>query len=175
MKVTIQVIIERDNEPPIVNEIARLERATLTPDTLGLMLTEAKTVLAQLQDVVVREQAAAYVVQQQTCPHCGAQRRCKGHHQLVVRSLFGKLRCPVPGSTPAPVRPTPPNGVAVPWLSCSPSAPPLNCVPRSQVGGAVTVRRGRERALRGLATAGQPYDGVSAPAAGGGTPGRRAR
>jgi len=38
MKVTIQVIIERDDEPAIVNQIACLERATLTPDTLGLTL-----------------------------------------------------------------------------------------------------------------------------------------
>jgi hypothetical protein len=91
MKVTIQVMIERDDEPPIVDQIACLERAMLTPDTLGLTLAEAKTVLAQLQDTLVKEQAVAYVAQEQTCPHCGAPRRCKGHHQIVVRSLFGKL------------------------------------------------------------------------------------
>jgi hypothetical protein len=91
MNVTIQVVIERDDEPAIVNQIACLERATLTPDTLGLTLAEAKTVLSQLQDTLVTQQAAAYVMQQQTCPHCGAQRRCKGHHPIVVRSLFGKL------------------------------------------------------------------------------------
>ncbi len=47
MKVTIQMVIERDDEPPIVGEIACLERAMLTPDTLGLTLAETKTVLAQ--------------------------------------------------------------------------------------------------------------------------------
>jgi len=91
MRVTIQVLIEHDDEPPIVDRIVCLERAALTSDTLGLTLAEAKTVLAQLQDVMVTQQAAAYVAQQQTCPHCGAQRRCKGHHPIVVRSLFGKL------------------------------------------------------------------------------------
>src|SRR5262249_21359067 len=92
MKVTIQVVIERDDEPPIVDEIACLERAALTSDTLGLTLAEAKTVLAQLQDVIVRQQAAAYVAQQQICPHCNARRTHKGHHAIAMRSLFGKLR-----------------------------------------------------------------------------------
>ena len=32
-----------------------------------------------------------HVAQQQVCSHCGTPRRCKGHHQIVVRSLFGKL------------------------------------------------------------------------------------
>jgi hypothetical protein len=91
MKVTIQVLIERDDEPPIVDEIACLERETLAPDTLGLTLAEAKMVLAQLQDTLVKEQVTAFVTQQQTCPSCGTPRRCKGHHQIVVRSLFGTL------------------------------------------------------------------------------------
>ena len=40
---------------------------------------------------LVTQQAAAYVAQQQTCPHCGARRIRKGQHQIVIRSLFGKL------------------------------------------------------------------------------------
>jgi hypothetical protein len=96
MRVTIQVLIEHDDEPPIVDEIVCLERAALTSDTRGLTLAEAKTVLAQLQDVMVTQQATAYVTQQQTCPHCGAPRRCKGHHAIVMRSLFGKLRLSSP-------------------------------------------------------------------------------
>src|SRR6266498_4181552 len=91
MKVTIQVVIERDDEPPIVDEIACLERERLVPDTLGLTLTEAKMVLAQLQDTLVKQQVATFVAQQQICPHCGARRPRKGHHPIVVRSLFGRL------------------------------------------------------------------------------------
>jgi hypothetical protein len=91
MKLTVQVVIEHDDQPPMLNEIACLEREMLTPDTLGLTLEEAKTVLAQLQEKLVTEQVAAAVVQHQTCPYCGATRTCKGQHQIVVRSLFGKL------------------------------------------------------------------------------------
>jgi hypothetical protein len=91
MKVTIQLVIERDDQSPIVDEIACLERETLAPETLGLTLAEAKTVLAELQDTLVKEQVATFVAQQQICPLCGARRPRKGHHPIVVRSLFGKL------------------------------------------------------------------------------------
>jgi hypothetical protein len=89
MKVTIQLVIERDDQSPIVDEIACLERETLAPETLGLTLAEAKTVLAELQDTLVKEQVATFVAQQQICPLCGARRPRKGHHPIVVRSLFG--------------------------------------------------------------------------------------
>jgi hypothetical protein len=91
MKLMLQVIIQQDDEPPRIQEIACLERDTLSPETLGLSLQEAKMVLAQLQETLVREQVATVVAEQQTCLHCGAQQRRKGQHQIVVRSLFGKL------------------------------------------------------------------------------------
>ncbi|MCG8353489.1 MAG: ISKra4 family transposase [Chloroflexales bacterium] len=91
MKLTLQVVMQQDDKPPQVQEIACLERDMLSPETLGLSLQEAKTVLAQLQETLVREQVATAVSAQQTCPHCGATQRRKGQHQIVVRSLFGKL------------------------------------------------------------------------------------
>src|SRR5919201_2027778 len=89
MKVTLQVVSQHGDEPPMVNQIACLERDTLTLETLGVNLQEAKTVLAQLQETLVTEQVA--VASHLTCPHCGAARTRKGQHQIVVRSLFGKL------------------------------------------------------------------------------------
>jgi len=76
--------------------VTTLEREELTDETLGFTLAEGKAILAQLQEAVVAQQAAAYVTTQQTCPTCGARRRCKGHHQIVVRSLFGTLRLDSP-------------------------------------------------------------------------------
>lgn len=87
---TIQVVIERDDQPPSVDESARLARETPAPDTRGLTLAEAKTVLAQLQDMLVKEQGATFVPQQQPCPCCGTPRRCKGHPPIGVHSRFGK-------------------------------------------------------------------------------------
>jgi hypothetical protein len=91
MKITVQVVIESGDGPAVVTEVATLARETLTDETLGLSLAEGKAILAQLQEAVVVQQAAAYIAQQQTCPQCGARRRCKGLHQIVIRSLFGKL------------------------------------------------------------------------------------
>lgn len=91
MKLTLQVVIQQDDELPQVTEIASIEPDTLTPETLGLSLQEAKTILAQLQEMLVREQVAAVAAEHQTCPQCGAAQRQKGQHQIVVRSLFGKL------------------------------------------------------------------------------------
>ena len=97
MKVTVQVIIESDEDAlPIVEQIACVEREALTAETLGLTLHEAKTIVAQLQATLVTRQAAAYVTQHQRCPRCGVRQRCKGHHQIVLRSLFGKLTVPSP-------------------------------------------------------------------------------
>jgi hypothetical protein len=91
MKLTLQVVIQQDDELPRVQEIASIERDTLTPETLGLSLQEAKTVLAQLQETLVTEQVAVVVAEHLVCRQCGAAQRRKGQHQIVVRSLFGKL------------------------------------------------------------------------------------
>jgi hypothetical protein len=48
------VLIEHDDEPPIVDEIVCLERAALTSDTRGLTLAEAKTVYRHLHQVAQR-------------------------------------------------------------------------------------------------------------------------
>jgi len=96
MKFTVQLVIEPGDGSTVVREGATLERETLTEATLGLSLAESKTILAQLQETMVAQQAASYSTAQQTCPACGAPRRCKGHHQIVVRSLFGTLRIDSP-------------------------------------------------------------------------------
>jgi hypothetical protein len=96
MKLTVQLVIEPGDGSKIVTEMTSLEREELTDATLGLSLAEGKAILAQLQEAIVAQQAAAYLATQQTCPTCGTQRRCKGQHQIVVRSLFGTLRLKSP-------------------------------------------------------------------------------
>jgi hypothetical protein len=96
MRFTVQLLIEPGDGSKVVTEVATLEREALTEATLGLTLAESRTILAQLQETMVAQQAASYSAAQQTCPACGARRRCKGHHQIVVRSLFGTLRLESP-------------------------------------------------------------------------------
>jgi hypothetical protein len=97
MKVRIQVVIESDNhDAPITDEVACIERGDLTPETLGLTLNEAKDLLANVQADIVKEQTTEYVEQQRKCPFCGKERGDKAHHDIVFRSLFGKMEISSP-------------------------------------------------------------------------------
>ena len=92
MKIRIQVVIEAENgEPATTEEIALLERGPLRPEELGLTLAEAKTLLHNMQQTVVAEQVEQYMEQVSHCPDCGSQRKRKGEHRIVYRTLFGKL------------------------------------------------------------------------------------
>ncbi len=68
-----------------------LDRAALSPETLGLTLSEGKTILAELQAAIVAEQVAAHERAARPCPACGILRSVKGHHPLTCRSAFGTL------------------------------------------------------------------------------------
>lgn len=93
MRVRVQVLIESDQEaaPLRVEEVACFERNHLSPETLGLRLEEAKQILAGVQQVMTENQVEEYVEQQRQCSHCQQPLAHKGHHQINVRTLFGKL------------------------------------------------------------------------------------
>ena len=92
MKIKVQIMIEYEERgQPIVEEIECLCRGDLLPETLGLTVNEGKEVLARIQKAMVTHQATEYVAQQRSCPHCGKKRHNKGRHELILRSLFGKL------------------------------------------------------------------------------------
>jgi hypothetical protein len=106
MKVKIQIVIESDNyDTPITDEIACIQREDLAPETLGMTLAEAKDLLANIQAVMVREQAAEYIEQQRACPHCDETRYQKDQHDIVFRSLFGKMKIPSPRLYTCPCQP----------------------------------------------------------------------
>jgi len=92
MRVCVQVVIEsEDNGPPVVHEVAHLDRGDLLIDTLGLQLAEAKDLLQKVQEVVVSEQVRICLAEQVACPPCGRARRHKDADVIVVRTLFGTL------------------------------------------------------------------------------------
>jgi hypothetical protein len=45
---------------------------------------------------MVQAQSAEFVTQARRCPRCGRLRTCKGHHQIVFRTPFGKLQLDSP-------------------------------------------------------------------------------
>jgi ribosomal protein S14 len=93
MKITVQIAIQSDEgEREVFQEVACLERGALRPDTLGLSLAEARSILAGVEQTMAERQAAEFVAQERRCPRCGRQRACKGHHAIVCRTPFGKLK-----------------------------------------------------------------------------------
>jgi len=108
MRIRIQVIIEADHEgvvPLHSEEVACFERGTLSAETLGLRLEEAKQMLAGVQQAIAESQVEEYVEQQRQCPHCQQSLACKGHHQIGVRTLFGKLTLSSPRLYTCPCQP----------------------------------------------------------------------
>src|SRR5712692_9866022 len=93
MRMRVQVVIDSDDDgPPVVHEVAHLERADLHIDSLGLQLAEAKDLLQKVQAVVIGEQVGACLAEQVACIHCGRAHRHKDADTIVVRTLFGTLR-----------------------------------------------------------------------------------
>ena len=75
MKIKIQITIESDaGNPEVVQEMVQLDRGTLRPETLGLTLAEARSILAGIEETVVEQQAAEFMAQQRTCSRCGHER-----------------------------------------------------------------------------------------------------
>jgi hypothetical protein len=71
MKLRVQVVIESDaddedggDHPPVVHEVAQIDREALSVDTLGLRLEEAKNLLQKVQTVLIDEQARASLAEQ---------------------------------------------------------------------------------------------------------------
>jgi hypothetical protein len=95
MKVRVQIVIETEGSQTIT-EVTCLERTALLPETLGLTLEEAKSVVASIQEVVVSQQVETYLTEQRHCPYCGTSRSSKGQHSLTLRTLFGKLKLSSP-------------------------------------------------------------------------------
>jgi hypothetical protein len=97
MKLKLQLIIESDSgEAEVVQELTKLERYSLRPENVGLTLSEAKELLQEVQRAMVTHQTTGYVTQQIPCPKCGKIQSGKGKHQIVLRTLFGKLRLDSP-------------------------------------------------------------------------------
>jgi hypothetical protein len=93
MKLKLQLIIESDSgETEMVQEVTKLERYALRPETLGLTLPEAKELLQEVQRAMVTHQTTGYVTRQTQCAKCGKIQSRKGKHEIVFRTLFGKLR-----------------------------------------------------------------------------------
>jgi hypothetical protein len=69
---------------------------TQTAATLGLTLTEGKTVVAALQQVIVRAQTVEHCASRRRCGHCGAQRPVKDHRPRRLLTPYGVVAVRAP-------------------------------------------------------------------------------
>src|SRR5260221_9347840 len=71
MKITIQIRVESDEgQLEVVQQLAHLDRGILRPETLGLSLAEAQSILAGIEQTVVEQQTAEFIALQRTCSQC---------------------------------------------------------------------------------------------------------
>src|SRR5438128_10154806 len=109
MKLRVQVVIESDDEndqqSPAVHEVAQIDRDTLSVDTLGLQLEEAKHLLQKVQAVLIDEQVRTCLAEQVACPSCRRARAHKETKTIVVRTLFGTLHLRSPRWHQCPCQP----------------------------------------------------------------------
>jgi hypothetical protein len=97
MRIEIQLRVVGDDDTVLSDDsVLRLDRSDDHLAAVGLSLTEAKTLLAGVQNRLVTAQAADYVARHRHCPICGRQLRSKGTGTLVFRTAFGILRLPSP-------------------------------------------------------------------------------
>ncbi len=91
MTFQIRAVAIADDGQQQVREITSLQRTELKPETLGLTLADGKAILGEIQRVIVEQQAAHCVAANRRCSDCGQLRTSKGHHDLPLRTVFGKI------------------------------------------------------------------------------------
>ena len=96
MNLEIQLVIKTQSGGERTQMVAELSRSDFSLDTLGLTLAEAKNILEKIQTVMAAEQAAAHIEGERPCKVCGDEHGVKGNHNLVLRTVFGKLKLQSP-------------------------------------------------------------------------------
>jgi hypothetical protein len=126
MQIKVQITVQSEQgEPEVIQEVARLERGTLRPDTLGLSLAEARAILAGLERAMAEQQTTGLLAQAQRCPQCGRPRPCKGPHRIDENApstpatplVVGLDGCYVPPQANAG---EPEGGLKSSWVKASP-------------------------------------------------------
>jgi hypothetical protein len=76
--------------------VLTIERRELAMETLGMSLTEGKSLLAGVQDFVIAQQVREDLERRRVCPHCGKSHTSKDSGNTPVKTLFGLINVPNP-------------------------------------------------------------------------------
>ncbi len=97
MKFKVRILVENDDGNEILlTENIEFERKNSSLENLGLSLAESKELLRKTQQTMVKEQTEEFLKESESCLHCQRKRLSKGKHQIVYRTLFGKMELASP-------------------------------------------------------------------------------
>jgi len=102
MKFRVEMICVSDEGEEQRSDVLATERHQLAMETLGLNLSESKTMLEGVQDFMVARQAAEDLERRRRCSSCGERHTAKDGGTMEVKTLFGVVeianprwnRCP---------------------------------------------------------------------------------
>lgn len=87
-------MLNDDSEIVAIDTVADLVKVTKRPEDLGLSLSEAKTLLAKLQQVMVETQVESWLSENRD--RDGRRLRSKGSYPVTFHTLFGDVRLKSP-------------------------------------------------------------------------------
>ena len=90
MRIEIQLrIVGDDNSVISADEVLHFDKSDDRVEAIGLALSEAKGVLAAIQERVVTAQAASFLARHRCCNRCGRALLSKGPGRIQFRTAFG--------------------------------------------------------------------------------------
>src|SRR5260370_27378714 len=90
MKVRVEVVCLNAGGDEQRRQVLTIERRELAMETLGVNLTESKTLLAGVQNFVVTQQVREDLEQRRACPHCRRRYTSKDSCSTSVYTGFGR-------------------------------------------------------------------------------------
>ena len=102
MKVRVEVVCLNADGDEQRRQVLTIERRELAMETLGMNLSESKTLLACVQDFVVAQQVREDLEQRRACPDCRRRYTTKDSGSTSVSTVFGRVE--VPKSAMEPMR-----------------------------------------------------------------------
>src|SRR3712207_344784 len=93
MRWTVRLEARTDQGEAKTTELVTFDRPVVdgTLAELGLALSEAKAVLAELQASMVQSQVVEYAACRRVCPQCWVPQPLKDRRTRRVQTLFGKI------------------------------------------------------------------------------------
>ena len=96
MKFQIEVVFINEDGRKQRRKVTQFERKQLVMETLGLSLTESKSILENIQDFVIDKQVMEDLDRRRTCPVCQERFTSKGQGTTPVKTIFGVVQIPNP-------------------------------------------------------------------------------